>query len=62
MIQAVYICLLVKSISVKEEMRLQEKDLHQLAEYNHELEKKYGRYEGIRHDIKSVPYNGRICG
>lgn len=39
MIQIIYIRLLVKSISVKEEMHLLEKDMHQLAEYNRELEK-----------------------
>ncbi len=54
MIQVVYIRLLVKSISVKEEMRLQEKDLHQLAEYNHELEKNMEDMRGIRHDIKNI--------
>lgn len=54
MIQVVYIRLLVKSISVKEEMRLQEKDLHQLAEYNHELEKNMEDMRGIRHDIKNL--------
>ncbi len=54
MIQIVYIRLLVKSISVKEEMRLQEKDLHQLAAYNHELEKNMEDMRGIRHDIKNL--------
>ncbi len=54
MIQIVYIRLLVKSISLKEEMRLQEKDLHQLAAYNHELEKNMEDMRGIRHDIKNL--------
>jgi len=54
MIQVVYIRLLVKSISVKEKMRLQEKDLHQLAAYNHELEKNMEDMRGIRHDIKNL--------
>lgn len=54
LIQVIYIRLLVKSISVKEEMRLQEKDLHQLAEYNRELEQNMEDMREIRHDIKNM--------
>lgn len=54
LIQVIYIRLLVKSISMKEEMRLQEKDLHDLAEYNHELENHMDDMRGIRHDIKNM--------
>lgn len=54
MIQAVYIRLLVKSISVKEEMRLQENDLQQLAEYNRELENNMENIRNIKHDIKNL--------
>lgn len=54
MIQIIYIRLLVKSISVKEEMHLLEKDMHQLAEYNRELEKNMEDMRGIRHDIKNM--------
>lgn len=54
LIQVIYIRLLVKSISVKEEMRLQEKDLRLLAEYNRELEKNMEDMRGIRHDIKNM--------
>lgn len=54
MIQTVYIRLLVKSISAKEEMRLQKKELRQLAEYNRELEKNMEDMRGIRHDIKNM--------
>ena len=54
LIQAVYIRLLVKSISVKEEMRLQESDLQQLAEYNRELENNIENIRNIKHDIKNL--------
>ncbi len=54
LIQIIYIRLLVKSISVKEEMRLQEKDLLQLAEYNRELEQNMEDLREIRHDIKNM--------
>lgn len=54
LIQVIYIRLLVKSISVKEEMRLQEKDLRTLAEYNRELENNMTDMRGIRHDIKNM--------
>lgn len=54
MIQIVYIRLLVKSISVKEEMRLQENDLQQLAKYNYELENNMEDIKNIRHDIKNL--------
>lgn len=54
MIQAVYIRLLVKSISVKEKMRLQENNLQKLARYNHELEHNMENMRGIRHDIKNL--------
>lgn len=54
MIQAIYIRLLVKSILVKEEMRLQEKDLQQLAEYNRELESNMENIRNIKHDIKNL--------
>lgn len=54
LIQIIYIRLLVKSISVKEEMRIQEKDLRQLEEYNRELEKNMEDMRGIRHDIKNM--------
>lgn len=53
-VQVVYVRLLVKSISVREEMRIQEKDLHRLAEYNRELEKNMENMRGIRHDIKNM--------
>jgi len=52
--QVIYIRLLVKTISVKEDMRLQEKDLRKLAEYNRELEKNMEDMKGIRHDIKNM--------
>lgn len=54
LIQVIYIRLLVKSISMKEEMRAQEKDLHQLAEYNRELENNMEDMRGIRHDMKNM--------
>ena len=54
MIQVIYIRLLVKSISVKEEMRLQESDLQQLAEYNRELENNMENIRNIKHDIKNL--------
>lgn len=54
MIQAVYIRLLVKSILVKEEMRLQENDLRQLTEYNRELENNIENIRNIKHDIKNL--------
>ncbi len=54
MIQVIYIHLLVKSISVKEEMRLQENDLQQLAEYNRELENNMENIRNIKHDIKNL--------
>ncbi len=54
MIQVIYIRLLVKSISVKEEMRLQENDLQQLAEYNRELENNMENIRNIKHDIKNL--------
>lgn len=54
MIQFIYIRLLVKSISVKEEMRLQENDLQQLAQYNHELENNMENIRNIKHDIKNL--------
>ena len=54
LIQIIYIRLLVKSVSVKEELRLQEKDLHQLAEYNRELEQNMEDLREIRHDIKNM--------
>ena len=54
MIQVVYIRLLVKSISVKEEMRLQESDLQLLIEYNHELENNMENIRNIKHDIKNL--------
>ena len=54
LIQIIYIRLLVKSVSVKEELRLQEKDLHQLVEYNRELEQNMEDLREIRHDIKNM--------
>jgi len=54
MTQIIYIRLLVKTISVKDDMRLQEKDLRKLAEYNRELEKNMEAMRGIRHDIKNM--------
>ena len=54
MIQIIYIRLLVKSISVKEEMHLQENDLQQLAEYNRELENNMESIRNIKHDIKNL--------
>jgi len=54
LIQIIYIRLLIKSISAKEELRLQEEDLHQLAEYNRELESNMEAMRGIRHDIKNM--------
>lgn len=54
MIQVIYIRLLVKSISVKEEMRLQESDLQQLVQYNHELEDNMENIRNIKHDIKNL--------
>lgn len=53
-VQVIYVRLLVKSISVKEKMRLQEKDLYRLAEYNRELEKNMQNMRGIGHDIKNM--------
>lgn len=52
--QIIYIRLLVKSISVKEEMHLQKKNLAQLAAYNHELEQNMEDMRAIRHDIKNM--------
>ena len=54
LIQVIYIRLLVKSISVKEEMRLQENDLQQLAEYNRELENNMENIRNIKHDVKNL--------
>ena len=54
MIQVIYIRLLVKSISVEEEMRLQENDLQQMAEYNRELESNMENIRNIKHDIKNL--------
>ena len=54
MIQIIYIRLLVKSISVKEEMRLQENDLQQLIQYNRELENNMENIRNIKHDIKNL--------
>ncbi len=54
LIQFIYIRLLMKSISVKEKMRLQEKDLHQLEEYNQALEKNMENMKEIRHDMKNM--------
>ena len=54
MIQVIYIRLLVKSISVKEEMRLQESDLQQLTEYNRELENNMENIRNIKHDIQNL--------
>ena len=54
MIQVIYIRLLVKSVSVKEEMHLQENDLQQLIEYNHELENNMENIRNIKHDIKNL--------
>lgn len=54
MIQVIYIWLLVKSIAVKEEMRLQENDLRQLAQYNRELENNMDNIRNIKHDIKNL--------
>lgn len=54
MIQVIYLRLLVKSISAKEKMGLQERELHQLAEYNRELERNVEDMRGIRHDIKNM--------
>ena len=54
MIQVIYIRLLVKSISVKEEMRLQENDLLQLEKYNRELENNMENIRNIKHDIKNL--------
>lgn len=54
LIQIIYLRLLVKSISVKEELRLQEKDMHRLKAYNHALEKNMEDMKGIRHDIKNM--------
>ncbi|MCM1236225.1 MAG: GHKL domain-containing protein [Ruminococcus flavefaciens] len=53
-IQIIYIRLLVKSILVKEEMRLQENDLQQIAEYNYELENNMENIRNIKHDIKNL--------
>ena len=54
LIQIIYTRLLVKSISLKEKMRLQENDLLQLTEYNRELENNMEDMMGIRHDIKNM--------
>ena len=54
MIQIIYIRLLVKSISVKEEMRLQENDIQQMAEYSRELENNMENIRNIKHDIKNL--------
>lgn len=54
LIQAVYIRLLVKSISAKEEMRLQERDFALLAEYNRQLEANMEDMREIRHDMKNM--------
>jgi len=54
MIQFVYIRLLVKSISLKEEMRLQETDRETLTRYNHDLESNMESLRDVRHDIKNL--------
>lgn len=54
MIQLVYIRLLVKSISLKEEMRLREDDFEELARYNQDLEQNMEDLRAVRHDIKNI--------
>lgn len=52
--QFVYILVLIKSIFLKEEMRLQETDRDTLIQYNHDLESNMESLRHIRHDIKNL--------
>lgn len=54
LIQLVYIRALIKSIFLKEEMRLQETDRETLARYNHDLEANMESLRDVRHDIKNL--------
>lgn len=52
--QFVYILVLIKSIFLKEEMRLQETDRETLIQYNHDLESNMESLRHVRHDIKNL--------
>lgn len=52
--QFVYILVLIKSILLKEEMRLQETDRETLIRYNHDLESNMESLRHVRHDIKNL--------
>lgn len=52
--QFVYILVLIKSIFLKEEMRLQETDRDTLIRYNHDLESNMESLRHVRHDIKNL--------
>lgn len=54
LIQIVYIRLLVKSIYLKEDVQLKEKDWKIVTLYNKELEKNMQGLKDVRHDIKNV--------
>ncbi len=54
LIQVIYIRLLLKSISLKEEMRLQESDWQKLSKYNQELESSMEELRAVKHDIKNL--------
>ena len=54
LIQFVYIRVLIKSISLKEEMRLQESDRETLTRYNQELESNMENLRDVRHDIRNL--------
>lgn len=53
-IQFVYIRVLIRSIFLKEEMRLQETDRKTLIQYNQDLESNMESLRDIRHDIKNL--------
>lgn len=53
-IQFVYIRVLIRSIFLKEEMRLQETDRETLIRYNHDLETNMESLRHVRHDIKNL--------
>jgi len=54
LIQVVYIRLLVKSISLKEEMQLQQSDWQALTKYNQELESNMEDLRDVKHDVKNL--------
>lgn len=53
-IQAIYIRLLIKSITIKERMRIQKNDWENLKNYNMDLESNLEELREIRHDVKNL--------